>query len=409
MLKQVQHDNKMRPLQKMEQKNMQIKKFVETQCIASLLGNGFKPFRRVILIVVIFCFLISSALAVRIKDIATIKGMKSNQLIGYGIIVGLQKTGDDDSVFTNQSVRSMLQKMGISIPANEDIKIDNSAAVIVTASLPPFAQIGSQIDVIVSSIGDAESLQGGTLLATPLRALNGEVYGVAQGPVSIGGFNAGSGAGTGDRIYRNHPTAGQIPSGAIIEKEIPSNFQETENITFTLFNPDFTTALRVANAINTNFSNNIAIPTDAGAIVVNIPKEYINNKVAFTSILEGFDVNPDSRAKVILDERTGTVVMGKDVRISTVAIAHGNLTIQINMETQVAQPLPFSQGETVVIPKAEVTVSEESKPLSVIPEGVNISEIVRALNALGASPRDLIAIFQAIKAAGALQADLEII
>jgi flagellar P-ring protein precursor FlgI len=363
---------------------------------------------RVALIATIFAIFITPADAVRIKDIADIKGVRQNQLVGYGLVVGLEGTGDsDDSTFTLQSMASLLEKMGVTVKA-EDIEVDNVAAVMVTADLPPFARTGSRIDVLVSSIGDAESLQGGTLLFTPLKAADGKVYAVAQGPVSTGGFVVGSNSGTG--IQKNFPTVGRVVNGALIEKEIPSDFNAKQSLTLALRSPDFTTASRVAQAINIAFYDQIAHTHDAGTIEVNVPAKYQGNTVALVTTIESLGVTPDSVSKVIINERTGTVIMGENVRISTIAIAHGNLSIQVKETPRVSQPLPFSRGgETVVTPDSQVQVEEGNNPLFLVESGVSIGEVVKALNALGVTPRDLISIFQALKAAGALQAELEII
>jgi len=348
----------------------------------------------------------TSAYAVRIKDVANIQGVRQNQLVGYGLVVGLDGTGDSNkATFTIESVASMLEKMGVTIDAN-DIKVDNIAAVMVTADLPPFARAGSRIDVLVSSIGDAENLQGGTLLFSPLKGADGQVYAVAQGPVSTGGFSAG---GAGGEVQKNFPTVGRVVDGAMIEREIPSDFDKKDILSLTLHSPDFTTASRLAEAVNSALSADLAQTPDPGTIHIRVPEQYSGNTVALVSLIEGLEVTPDAVAKVVINERTGTVVMGSGVRISTVAIAHGNLSIQIKQSADVSQPFPFSEGETVVVPETQLSVKEGNNKLFLVDAGVSIGEVVRALNALGVSPRDLIAIFQAIKAAGALQAKLEII
>lgn len=359
-----------------------------------------------VLISVIVTLFVNSAHAVRIKDIIDIEGVRKNPLVGYGLVVGLNGTGDDNkSEFTVQSMASMLEKMNITVKA-EDIKVDNVAAVMVTADLPPFARVGSRIDVLVSSIGDADNLQGGTLLFTPLKAADGKVYAVAQGPVSTGGFSVG---GAGGKVQKNFPTVGRVVGGAMIEREILSNFNQKRILSLTLRNPDFTTASRVAESINAALYEQVAKTPDAGTIQVRISEKYSGNIVGLVTLIEGLDVTPDTTSKIVINERTGTVVMGGNVRISTIAIAHGNLSIQIKESQDVSQPLPFSQGETVVTPETEFLVEEEKSKLFLVEFGVTIAEVVRALNALGVSPRDLIAIFQAIKAAGALKAELEII
>jgi len=344
----------------------------------------------------------------RIKDIADIKGVRQNQLVGYGLVVGLNGTGDsDDAIFTIQSFASMLERMGVTVRP-QDIEVDNVAAVIVTTDLPAFARSGSRIDVLVSSIGDAGNLQGGTLLFTPLKGADGQVYAIAQGPVSTGGFAAGSDSGSG--VQKNHPTAGRVVNGAIIEKEIASNFNSKQSLTLNLHRADFTTASRVAQAINIAFYDQIARTHDAGTIEVQVPEKYQGNTVALVTIIERLGVTPDTVSRVVINERTGTIIMGENVRISTVAIAHGNLSIEIKEDKNVSQPLPFSRGgQTVVTPESQVLVQEGNNPIFLVESGVSIGEVVKALNALGVSPRDLISIFQALKAAGALQAELEII
>jgi len=351
---------------------------------------------------------IASAHGARIKDIADIKGVRQNQLVGYGLVVGLNGTGDsDDAVFTIQSFASMLERMGVTVRP-EDIEVDNVAAVMVVTDLPAFARAGSRIDVLVSSIGDAENLQGGTLLFTPLKGADGQVYAVAQGPISTGGFAAGSESGSG--VQKNHPTVGRVVNGAIIEKEIASDFNNQQTLTLNLHRADFTTAARVAQAINIAFYDQIARTHDAGTIEVTVPEKYRGNTVALVTMIERLGVRPDTVSKVVINERTGTVIMGENVRISTIAIAHGNLSIEIKEDKNVSQPLPFSRGgRTTVTPESQVLVQEGNNPIFLVESGVSIGEVVKALNALGVTPRDLISIFQALKAAGALQAELEII
>ena len=359
------------------------------------------------LLLVIILGLIDPAHGVRIKDIADIKGVRQNQLVGYGLVVGLNGTGDsDDTIFMIQSFVSMLERMGVTVQP-EDIEVDNVAAVMVTTNLPAFAHSGSRIDVLVSSIGDAKNLQGGTLLFTPLKGADGHVYAVAQGPVSTGGFAAGSESGSG--IQKNHPTAGRVVNGAIIEKEIVTNFNNRHTLILNLHRADFTTASRVAQAINISFYEQIARTRDAATIEVKVPDKYRGDTVALVTMIERLGVTPDIVSKVIINERTGTVIMGENVQISTIAIAHGNLSIEIKEDQNVSQPMPFSRsGRTVVTPESQVLVQEGNNPIFLVESGVSIGEVVKALNALGVTPRDLIAIFQALKAAGALQAELEI-
>jgi flagellar P-ring protein precursor FlgI len=354
--------------------------------------------------------LVSQSYGARIKDIADFEGVRQNQLVGYGLVVGLDGTGDGkDAKFTIQSMASMLEKMGITVEI-EEIDVDNVAAVMVTADLPAFSKVGSRIDVTVSSIGDAKNLQGGTLLLTPLRAVDGNVYAVAQGSVSTGGFSVGGASG--GKVQKNFPTVGRVVSGALIEREISSltkSFREKSKISLCLHRSDFTTAARVAKVVNSAFSDNVAMTLDAGTVEIRIQEKYLGNIVEYLTLIESLEVTPDTEAKVLINERTGTVVIGKEVKISTIAIAHGNLSIEVKETTDVSQPLPLSGGETVTSPETEISVKEEKNPLFLMNKGVDINDVVRALNALGVSPRDLIAIFQALKAAGALQAELEII
>ena len=345
--------------------------------------------------------------AARLKDISSIAGVRSNQLIGYGLVVGLNGTGDGGrSEFTTQTLANMLRNQGVSIDPN-DIRVRNVAAVIVTATLRPFARAGGHLDVLVSSLSDARSLQGGTLLFTPLRAANGEIYAIAQGSISIGGFAVGGAAGGG--VQKNHPTVGRIADGALIEREVPLRFNGKEKIRLILHHPDFTTSFRLMQMINTQMGGDIARAIDSGTLEVRVPAAHRENLVAFVATLEHMEITPDSIAKVVLDERTGTVVIGENVRISTVAIAHGNLSIEIKETANVSQPAPLSQGQTVVTPESDVRVEEERSKLLLLPQAVTIRDLVRGLNSIGVTPRDLISIFQAIKAAGALQAQLEII
>ncbi len=345
--------------------------------------------------------------AARVKDIAGIKGARPNQLMGYGLVVGLNSTGDDDKTeFTFQSLTSMMKRMGIVVDKTK-VDLDNVAGVMVTATLPSFTKAGTRIDVVVSSMGNAKNLQGGTLLMTPLSAPDGNVYAVAQGPLSTGGFAAGGAAGGG--VQKNHPTVGYIPGGAIIEKDLSLNLLEKNVMSLNLNNPDFTTCLRLTRVINMGLGEEFAQSVDAGTVEIKIPGEFRERLVEFISLVENLDIVPDAIAKVVLNERTGTVIMGENVRISTVAISHGNLSIIVKERERVSQPLPFSEGETVVTPDTEIAIKEEDSRLMVVPEGVNLREVVRGLNAIGVSPRDLISIFQAIRASGALQAELVII
>jgi flagellar P-ring protein precursor FlgI len=346
--------------------------------------------------------------AARIKDIAGFRGVRSNQLVGYGLVVGLAGSGDSDStIFTLQSISSMLEKMGVTVKP-EDIKVKNVAAVMVTADLPPFARMGSRLDALVNSIGDSKALQGGTLLMTPLKGADGQVYAVGQGAVSTGGFTVG--ANSGDKVQKNFTTVGRVVQGALVEKEIPFSLNQKDTLTLALHQPDFTTATRMAEAINAGLLADAAVAQDSGTVQVAVPPKYLGNIAQLIASIEGLNVTPDNISRVVINERTGTVVMGENVRISTVAIAHGNLSVEIKTNFNVSQPMPFSEtGRTAVTPDTQTSVKEGRAPIYVVPSGVSIGEVVKALNALGVSPRDLISIFQALKAAGALQADLEII
>lgn len=344
----------------------------------------------------------------RIKDIASFKGVRSNQLVGYGLVIGLNGTGDGQSTeFTTQTLANMMERLGIhTLP--DKIKVDNVAGVIVTANLPPFSKKGSTLDVLVSSIGDATSLQGGTLVMTSLKGADNNIYAVAQGALLVGGFASSGAAGGG--VQKNHPTVARIPGGALIEREIAFDFNTLADITIALDRPDFTTALRVSDAINNTLGIKNAIPVDAGTVKIKIPETYAGNHVTLVSSLEQIEIQPDMEARIVLSERTGTVIMGEKAMISPIAIAHGNLSVEIKERKDVSQPAPFSEGETVVTPDTEVNITEENNKLLLIsPEKADIGSVVKALNAIGVSPRDLITVFQAIKASGALQAELEII
>jgi flagellar P-ring protein precursor FlgI len=343
---------------------------------------------------------------VRVKDVARIQGVRENELLGYGLVIGLNGTGDKaGTLFTVQSIASMLQRLGIQVPRDR-MSVKNVAAVVVTAKLPPFAKAGTTLDVLVSSIGDANTLQGGLLLLTPLQAADGKVYAVAQGPVSLGGFRVEGGAG-GDKVQKNHTTVGRVPNGAIIEREVPTTVVENQTLAILLNNPDFTTAGRLAEAVNRAVGSGRARAEDAATVRVAVQPD--QDLIGLISTLEHLRVTPDRVAKVVMNERTGTIIMGSEVRISTVAIAHGNLSVQIKTDYQVSQPAPFARGRTAVVPQRDISVQEDRRNLSVIQEGASIGDLVQALNALGVSSRDLISILQAIKQAGGLQAELEII
>ncbi|WP_458777740.1 flagellar basal body P-ring protein FlgI [Desulforhopalus sp. 52FAK] len=359
-----------------------------------------------------FIFACQSASAARIKDIAQIHGVRDNQLSGYGIVTGLNGTGDDmtKSVFTLQAIYNMMTRHGITIdPDNiDDIKIENIAAVMVTGTLPPFAKSGSRMDVQVSSIGDAESLAGGTLLMTPLLGPDGNIYSVAQGPITIGAFSYG---GKAAQVQQNHPTVGRIAGGAIIEKSVDMEVGKDGQLQFQLRDADFTTASNLAASVNKRFGKGTAYADSPGTIQVRVTEPYKDNIVDFVAALETLDVRSDTPAKIVVNERTGTIVMGKDVRLSTVAVSHGNLSLIIRDDYNVSQPAPFGEGQTVVTPETTIDVIEDDGELVLLDldDGVSIGEIANALNAIGATPRDLIAIFQAIKASGSLQGELVVL
>jgi flagellar P-ring protein precursor FlgI len=343
----------------------------------------------------------------RLKDIAGIQGVRSNQLVGYGLVVGLAGTGDSQQVsFTIQSVASMLQKFGVAVPSGS-IKLKNVAAVMVTANLPAFVHSGDTIDVTVSSMGDAQSLLGGTLIQTPLQAANGQVYAVAQGPVSVGGFSAGS-SGGGGSVTQNQVTAGRVPAGAIVEQDVPTTLAGNGDVSITLNEADYTTAVRVADAINKAAPAGVSAARAVDAGTINVAMNAGTDPVTIISELEDIPVNPDTSARIVINERTGTVVLGGMVSVSACAIAHGNLTIQIADDTTVSQPGPLSSGSTVTLPKNNISVSEGAQHLALIAPCPTIDRVVKALNALGVTPRDLISILQAMKDAGALNAEIEV-
>lgn len=349
----------------------------------------------------------TSTHAIRIKDLASFEGIRDNQLMGYGLVVGLNGSGDSDQAKIQiQSVVNMLERMGITTSVN-DIKLKNVAAVIVTATLPPFAKQGNRLDVTVSSLGDAKSIAGGTLLMAPLKGGDNQVYAVAQGSVLTNSFAFG---GQGATALKNHPTAGRVPNGALVERELPNTLTGKSALNLNLNTADFTTASRIVAAVNDKFKSPVAASSDPGSVTLTIPADYLNRTVEFVAALERLDVKPDVQAKVVLNERTGTIVMGENVRISTVAVTHGSLSLVIKETPVVSQPAPLSKvGETKVVPRTDLKVVEENRRLMVMEEGASIGDVVRALNVLGVTPRDLISILQAVKAAGALQAELSII
>ena len=356
-------------------------------------------------VILVMLFVPTLVHATRIKDIAAFDGVRDNQLVGYGLIVGLNGSGDSDQTkFPVQSLVNMLERMGVTVN-RADIKVKNVAAVMVTATLPPFAKQGTKLDVLVSSLGDAKTIAGGTLIMTPLKGADNQVYAVAQGSILTNSFAFG---GQGASATKNHPTAGRIPAGALVERELPNVLAGKSSLRLNLAQSDFTTAARIAAAINKTFKG-AAGSSDGGSVMVQVPDEYASRPVEFIAQLENLEVTQDQPARVVVNERTGTVVMGDKVKISSVAVSHGNLTLTIKETPKVSQPKPLAKGETKEVPRTELKVQEEQKRLSVVPEGNTIGDVVRGLNLLGVTPRDLISILQSIKAAGALQAELVII
>lgn len=341
----------------------------------------------------------------RIKDIADFEGIRENQLIGYGLVVGLQGTGDGlrNSPFTRQSLQAMLERLGVNTTA-ADLNTNNVAAVMVTANLPPFATQGTRIDVAVSALGNAGSLQGGTLLVTPLMGADGETYAIAQGAVAIAGFSAQGDAAS---VVRGVPTSGRIANGALVEREVGFKLASLNTVRLALRNPDLTTSRRVALAINELIGFPTAEPLDPGTVQVSVPRDYNGNVVDLLTDIEQLIIEPDQPARVVIDESSGIIVMGQNVKVSTVAVAQGNLTVTIAENPQVTQPLPFANGQTAVTPQSDVSVDESGSKLAIVGESVTLQQLVDGLNALGIGPRDMISILQAIKAAGALQAEIE--
>jgi flagellar P-ring protein precursor FlgI len=345
----------------------------------------------------------------RVKDLVDVEGVRDNMLVGYGIVVGLNGTGDSlrNAPFTQLSIQTMLERMGVNTRGAQ-MQTKNTAAVMVTANLPGFSAQGSRIDVSVSALGDAKSLQGGTLLVTPLFGADGQIYALGQGPVAIGGFSA---QGQGASVTRGVPTAGRIANGAIIERETGFVLANETTLRLSLHNPDLTTATRIAAAVNRYLGGAIATANDPATVRLNVPAAYPNGVIGLLTDVEQLKVDPDQPAKVIIDEQSGVIVMGSDVRISTVAIAQGNLTIKVTETPVVSQPAPFSKtGTTEVVPRTQIQVDDgKGNKMAVLHDGVSLQKLVDGLNALGVGPRDIISILQAIKAAGALQADIEVI
>ena len=350
-----------------------------------------------------------AAQAERVKDLATVSGVRANQLVGYGLVVGLDGTGDQTSQaqFTIQSIRNMLAKFGVTIPDNVNPQLKNVAAVTITAELPPFVKAGQTIDVTVASIGNAQSLRGGSLLMAPLRGIDGEVYAIAQGNLVVGGF--GVAGKDGSRVSVNVPSAGRIPNGASVEREVPTSFASAPYLTLNLNTPDFTTVSRVVEGINKLLGTGTAQAVDAVTIKVAAPAD-TSQRIAYLSTLEAIEIEPgDAPARVIVNSRTGTVVIGSHVRVTPAAVAHGSLSVTITERNDVSQPNPFGRGDTVVTPRSEVEVTQPEARMFVFNAGVNLDEIVRAVNQVGAAPGDLVAILEALKQAGALRAELIVI
>ncbi len=348
-----------------------------------------------------------SLYASRIKDLALVEGGRDNQLVGYGLLVGLAGDGDSNATVTLQSMSNVLQRYGLQVDPN-DVKAKNAAAVMITADIGAFMKPGARIDVTVASLGDAKSLQGGVLLQTPLMGADGQVYAVAQGPVSLGGFSAGAGGAGGATVQRNHPTVGIISGGAIVEREIPAAFVRDGAVRLLLHNPDFTSAARMAEAINAQWAD-AANPEDAATVSVRVPDTFRGRDVAFIAALGSLETRPDTLARVVINERTGTIVATSTVRLSQVAISHGSLTITITSNLGVSQPNAFSpNGETVVVPSTQTEVTERMGGFKVVDELPTIERLATALNALGVSTREMMAIFQSLKRSGALQAELVI-
>ena len=358
-------------------------------------------------VILVLCVPVSAGATSRIKDLASIEGVRQNQLIGYGLVVGLNGTGDtlNNIPFTKQSLTAMLERLGVNI-RGQTIRTGNVAAVMVTGNLPPFGTQGTRMDVTVSAMGDAKSLQGGTLLVTPLLGADGNVYAVAQGSLAISGFQA---EGEAAKITRGVPTVGRIANGALIEREIEFALNRVGQLRMALRNPDFTTAKRIAAAINDYIGSPTAEPIDQSTIVITLPTKSTSNIVSFLTEIEQLQIEPDLPARIVIDERSGVVVIGRDVRVSMIAVAQGNLTVTVSETPEVSQPAPFARrGRTTVVPRTSIGVQEDGKKMFLVKEGISLQQVVDGLNAMGIGPRDLITILQAIKAAGAIQADIEV-
>src|SRR5690554_2728712 len=362
--------------------------------------------RRIIAVFALLAVCASPVIADRLKDLAKVKGVRNNQLIGYGLVVGLDGTGDK-APFTNQTFRNMMNQFGITLPDGVNPNLANVAAVTVSATLPPFAKSGQELDITVSSIGNADSLRGGTLLMTPLKGADGQVYAMAQGSLVVGGF--GAQCQDGSRITVNVPSVGRIPNGATIEQEVTSPFTEGDTITFNLLRADFTTARRVLETINGFLGEGMAYAHDATSISVKAPRDP-SQRVSFLSILENLEVEPaEEAAKVVINSRTGTIVIGQNVEVSPAAVTHGSLTVMIQENPEVTQPNPFAGGDTVVTPNSQIAVTEDPARMFQFGPATTLNEIVQAVNQVGAAPGDVMAVLEALKQAGALRAELIVI
>lgn len=344
--------------------------------------------------------------AVRVKEVAAIEGVRENQLVGYGIVVGLNGTGDKrQTYFSAQTLSNLLERMGVQVSPTA-MQVRNTAAVLLTASLPPFAQPGTRIDVLVAAIGDSTNLQGGLLILTPLKSSGGQIFAAAQGPVVTGGFVAGRGAGNSTTV--NHPTAGRVPSGAIVERVAPSVSPDS-SLRLQLRRADFTTASRLAAAINNRFKSGPARCESAGVVVVAVPPDWTARTVEFIAEMEALTLDPDRTARIVINERTGTVTAGREIQVRPVAILHGNLSVEVQTVSDVSQPAPFSDGKTTVVPQIGVGVKEDQAKSLQLKQGSTVDDLVRGLTAIGSTPRDIIAILQNLQAAGALAAEIEVI
>jgi flagellar P-ring protein precursor FlgI len=367
-----------------------------------------KHIRKVAIVLALLGISLSSTVqGERIKDIASIEGVRTNQLVGYGLVVGLDNKSGDKTRFAGQTLRSMMGRFGVTLPPGIDPKSKNIAAVAIQADLPPFAKQGQSIDVTVSAIGDSKSLRGGTLLMTPLKGADGQVYAVAQGNLVVNGLSATGQDGS--NVTVNSPSVGRIPNGATIERTVNTPFSEGNTLIFNLHTADFTTANRMAESINKQLGANTARPIDATSVKVNAPFD-VGQKVSFAAMVENINITPDDApARIIVNSRTGTVVINNKVRVQPAAVSHGSLTVTINENPQVSQPYEFSRGQTVVTPQSDVQVDQERKRMFVFNAGVSLDEIVQAVNNVGAGPSDLVAILEALKTAGALRAELIVI